>query len=81
MSFAFENFTMASDLLNLLKVAKLDSPFGLAAFLSFLLQLRVPSETLLMRLVAPTDRMSELSRQDFDILDGLCSFKGRNYWS
>ena len=75
-SFAFENFMLASDLLNLLKVVKLASPFGLAAFLSFLLLLRVPSETLLMRLAGPTDRITEFVPQNFEILAGLRSFKG-----
>ena len=74
-SFAFENFTLAPDLLALFKVAKLASPFGLAVFL-FSLLLRAPSDTILMRLASDTDRLTEFVPHDFKILAGLCSFEG-----
>ena len=66
---------MASCLLRLLKVVALASPFGLAAFLSFLLLLRVTSGTFMMRLASATDRLAERGPQDFKILAGLRSFR------
>ena len=47
LSFKFQNYVFASDLLRLLKFAKLSTELGKEAFLSFALLLRVPSETLL----------------------------------
>ena len=77
-SFAFGNFVIASDLLALLKAVKLASPFGLAAFLSFLLLLRLPSETLLIRRASDWGRLSEFAPHDFKILAGLRTFSGTN---
>ena len=70
-SFPFENFTMASDLMSLLKFAKLATDFGLSAPLSFLLILRVPSETLLARRASDEDRLTEFAPRDFKILSGI----------
>ena len=49
LSFKFQNYLMADDLLRLLHVSNLSTEFGQAAFFSFLFLLRVPSETLWMR--------------------------------
>ena len=75
-SFKFGNYVAAPDLLTLLKRVKLSPECGLAAFLSFLLLPRVPSETLLMRMASDTDRISEYCPRKFEILVGVRTIGG-----
>ena len=75
-SVAFGNFTMASGLLALIKIVNLSTAFGLAAFLSFLLLLQEPSETLLTRRAPDTDRITEFPPHYFKILAGIRTFDG-----
>ena len=58
-SFRFPNFMFPPDLLRLVRTVKLSSDFGQSAFLSFLLLLRVPSETLQLRKADNSDLITE----------------------
>ena len=75
-SFRFRNYMMATDLLKLIRAAKLNNEFGLSAFMSFLLVLRVPSETLMMRLAAESDCLTQSTPQEHKVLVGIRIFKG-----
>ena len=61
LSFRFQNYILAGDLLRLLRARQLSTPFGQAAFLSFLFLFRVPSETLLLVRGGQADRIAEFS--------------------
>ena len=67
-AFRCPNFALVPDLLKLIRVAKLSSEFGQAAFLSFLLILRVPSGTLQMRQAGDSDPITEVSPRAFKVL-------------
>ena len=77
LSFKFQNYMFAADLLRLITSVKLDNEFGLACFMSFLLLLRVPSETLLMRKADNSDFSTEFPPQDQKILVGVRMVAGR----
>ena len=74
--FRFQNFMFSDSLLALIRHIKLDNEFGLAEFLSFLLLLRVPSETLLIRLADEDGRIAEFSPQNHKILAGIRRIRG-----
>ena len=76
LSFKFQNYVFASDLLRLLKFIKLSSELGLAAFLAFLLFLRVPSEALWMRVAPGSENLTEFTPQPFSVLAGIRIIKG-----
>ena len=69
--FAPPDFTPAPDLLKLIRAVKLSSDFGQAAFLSFLLLLRVPSETLQLRKAADSAFVTEFAPHAFKISVGV----------
>ena len=71
LSFKFQNYLMADDLLRPLQVENLNTEFGQAAFLSFLFLLRVPSETLWMRKAGEFARLTEFSPQERKVLIGV----------
>ena len=58
LSFKFQNYLMADDLLRLLQVSNLITEFEQAAFFSFLFLLRAPSEALWMRKADQSDRLT-----------------------
>ena len=70
LSFKFENFLFADDLLRLIRATKLTSEFGCAAFLSCLFLLRAASETLQIRKAAQHGRISDFAPQGVKILMG-----------
>ena len=74
--FRFQNFMFADSLLELIRHVKLNNEFGLAAFLSFLLLLRVPSETLLIRIADEGDRITEFPPHEHKIVAGIRRIKG-----
>ena len=61
---------MPPDLLLLIRTVYLTSEFGQAAFLSFILLLRVPSETLQLRRADDSDLIAEFSPQAYKVLVG-----------
>ena len=79
LSFKFQNYLMAADLLRLLQVSNLNTEFGQAAFFSFLFILRVPSETLWMRKASPSDRLTEFYPQDHKVLVGIRIIDGQEF--
>ena len=74
--FEFQNYIPAGDLLTIVKSAKLDNDFGLVCFFSFPLLLRVPSETLLMRRVGDSGRITKFPPQKSKILVCVRTVKG-----
>ena len=70
-SFRFQNYMFAGDLLRLIKFVKLSSEFGQSAFLSLLCLPRVPSETLTIRMAGGSDRLADFSPHDFKALAGI----------
>ena len=79
LSFRFENFLFAGDLLRLIRATKLTSEFGCAAFFSFLFLLRVPSETLSIRKATPEDRITDLAPPKSQDPDGGPHFRRARY--
>ena len=79
LSFTFQNYMMAADLLRLLQVSNLSSEFGQAAFFSYLFLLRVPSETLWMRKASSSDRLTEFSPQKHKVLVGMRTIGGQDF--
>ena len=76
LSFRFQNFMFASDLLHLLQSVSLTTEFGQAAFLSFLFLLRVPSGTLQLRFAADSDALADFSPQKFNDIAGVRTISG-----
>ena len=74
LSFRCQNFMMAPDFLNLIRTVELNNECGLAAFMSFLLALRVPSETLTMRSASDTDMQSQITPKEHMVLAGIRMF-------
>ena len=70
LSFRFQNFMFAEHLLRLIRHVKLATEFGQAAFLSFLCLLRAPSETLMIRIAAESDLLTDFSPQEYKVLAG-----------
>ena len=54
----FQNYIMEDYLLRLMQVSNLSAEFGEAAFISFLVSLLAPSETLWMRKADDSDRLT-----------------------
>ena len=79
LSFKFQNYMMAADLLRLLHVSNPSSEFGQAAFFSFLFLLRAPSETLWMRKADSSDRLTESPPQRHKALVGTRAISGRDF--
>ena len=76
LAFQFQNYISADDLLKLIKSAKMENDFGLVCFFSFLLLLRVPSDSLLMRRADDSGKITEFSPQKHKILVGVLTVKG-----
>ena len=76
LSFQFQNYVFADDLLKLAKSVKLDNDFGLVCFFSSLLLLRVPSEALLMRRSDDSDKITEPPPRKHKILVAVRAVKG-----
>lgn len=75
-SFRFQNYMFADELLRLIKFAKLPTELGQAAFLSVLGLLRVPSETLMIQLACGSDLLTDFSPHDTKILAGIRAIQG-----
>ena len=75
-SFRFQNFMFAADLLHLLKSVSLTTEFGQASFLSFLFLLRVPSGTLQLRFAADSDALADFAPHRFKAIVGVRTIAG-----
>ena len=75
-SFQFQNYIFAEDLLKLIKTVKLDNDFGMVCFFAFLPLLRIPSEALLMRRAGDSDSITDFPPQKHKILAGIRAVKG-----
>ena len=79
LSFEFQNYLMADDLMRLLQVSDLSTEFGQAAFYSFLFLIRVPSETLSMRKADLSDRLTEFPHQEHKVMVGMRAIGRRDF--
>ena len=78
-SFRFPNFIRSSLLLRIVEFEGFASEFAQVAYLSFLVSLRVPSETLMMRRAFPTDLIAEQTPQPDKALIKLATLDDRPY--
>lgn len=74
LSFKSQNYTMAPDLLNLIRTVRLNNEVGLAEFMSFLLIVRVPADTLVLRRTSGTDGFPHLIPKERN--PGIRIFRG-----
>ena len=76
LSFLIQTFALAPDLQTLIRTVELNNEFGLSAIMSFLLVLRVPSETLAMRREADSDCLPQFAPEEQMVLQGILIFQG-----
>ena len=70
----------AGSLLGIIRHVKLGNEFGLTASLSFLLLLRVHSETLSIKIADEDGRITEYAPNDSEILAGMQRILGEPYF-